>query len=492
MTDKKVKKSKTWIWIVLAVILVLAVAAALLWHFIVMENVAEMVIVEAGTVPAAEDFKLRDLDFPISYITDLSRLKLHMPGDYQVVLEYNGREYESVIRVQDTTPPAVRVQDLTTFCAIRPEAPAFVISCDDVTPCTVKYKTEPDMTMEGDQTLTISVTDAGGNETLCDVTLTTILDDTPPKILGAKDRIHYVGTDFDLMDGVVIKDDLDPDPVITTENDVNPDVPGEYTVCYRAVDKSGNEASKTVKVTVRKDINPPVIYGLYDLSVCEGGTIAYKKDIVVTDDYDEEPVLEVDSSNVDLSTPGEYTVVYTATDAAGNVTRKESKVTVCDRSSSWVDDATIEAAVEKVASQILTDDMTPEEQVRAIYNWVHRKYYTDYSDKSDWRQAGYQMIRTNVGDCFSFFSASKLLFEYCGIPNIDVHRLRLPCHTDSHFWSMVSIDGGENYYYFDATPNFAEVCLVTDEFLDYYGSWNNNFYSRDRSILPATPENPPE
>ena len=482
-----------------------------------------------------------------------------------------------ILCLHDFQPPEVTVQNLMTYCGQTPRAEDFIVSCEDAGDCTIKYQTEPNENAEGDQTVTIIVTDETGNETICTAVLTSILDDTPPVITGAQNRLHFVGTEFDPlenifvqdnidknpeitvlsdvdpdvpgeyaicyeatdfsgnmsyqiirvdvfqddtapvittaldenisdehcllhfvgtefdpMEGVSVEDDLDPAPQISEVNNVKPEVPGEYTIRYKASDASGNESFAVVKVRVIRDETPPVIYGIYDLSAYAGGTISYKKNVKVTDDYDPSPVITVDSSDVDMSTPGEYTVIYTATDASGNVTTEKAPVTVRQQNDKWVDEATIQAAVKELASRILTDDMTPREQVEAIYNWTHSRVYNGLSDKTDWRQAGYQLIKTGCGDCFSFFGASKLLFEYCGIPNIDVRRLRLPFHYSDHYWSMVSIDGGKNYYYFDATALFARVCLMTDAQIDYYSPINGYYYNRDRSVIPDTPENPPE
>ena len=134
--------------------------------------------------------------------------------------------------------------------------------------------------------------------------------------------------------------------------------------------------------------------------------------------------------------------------------------------------------------------------IEAIYKWARYGFwYSGYSEKMDWKQAGYEMITTGYGDCFSFYGATKLMFERLRIPNIDVTRISNPYRTTSHYWSMVSIDGGETYYYFDSTP-FAGVSytfiLATDADLDFFDSYIcRGYFARDRSKLPATPTTKP-
>lgn len=77
------------------------------------------------------------------------------------------------------------------------------------------------------------------------------------------------------------------------------------------------------------------------------------------------------------------------------------------------------------------------------------------------------------------------------IPNIDVQKVRNSDDDSDHFWSLVSIDGGEHYYHFDATPRSGSgdsFCLVTDAYLNAYSEKHKGSHNRDESLYPATPE----
>ena len=244
--------------------------------------------------------------------------------------------------------------------------------------------------------------------------------------------------------------------------------------------------------TFPSDTQAPEILGVKDFDVSVGDTAAYRAGITVTDDSDPEPSLEVDSSAVDLTTPGAYVLKYTATDAAGNHSTAIATVNVFEKQEDAADADAISEAADAVIAQIITDDMTTREQVFAIYDWAHTSLsYGGHSDRSDWHQAAYEMLTEGTGDCYGYFAVTKLLFEQLEIPNIDVVKVKNYDGDSEHYWSLVSVDGGENYYHFDATPRKGQLsvlCLVTDAFLDEFSARNSNCHNRDTSLYPATPE----
>ena len=240
----------------------------------------------------------------------------------------------------------------------------------------------------------------------------------------------------------------------------------------------------------REDNQAPVIQGAGDLTVHVGETAAYFRGVTVQDDRDASPTLEVDSTRVDLSSPGVYPLYYTARDASGKQTRLEVSVTVLPRETE--EDGTIDLAVEEILMGILTPDMTRRQQVEAIYTWAKEHIrYAGHTSRVDYRQAGYEAITSGEGDCYGYFAATKLMLEALEIPNVDVRKEKRSDDDSEHFWSLVSVDGGETYYHFDATPRVGqteELCLVTDLFLDSFDTFHDGCHNRDKSLYPATPE----
>lgn len=469
--------------------IMLALAALLVGWLLVFGGIEETVTVEAGNALSISDFGGAFLQAE----TDLDALPLSVPGEYPVTIRCLWRRFDCWVVVVDTIPPEGQTQSLTAFRTQLPEPEGFLVAAQDATALTVSYLQPPDASIEGSQTVTICLTDLGGNVTELEETLTLIFDGTPPTISGASDQRVYLGTVLNLMGGVTVSDDLDEDVVLTLDDSaLNWDAAGEYPVTYRAVDACGNETVVPITVTVIEDATPPQIMGVTELSIYLGSTVAYRKGIIVTDDTDPAPKLTVDTSAVDLSRAGTYPVIYTAADCVGNTTVRDTTITVSEAPRSYVEEAVILEAADALLAKIVSDDMTVREQVETIYDRLNRGfYYVNSSDKSDWMQAAYKLMQTRRGDCFSFYALSRLLFERLNIPNLTVRRLENPWRSSSHWWSMVSIDGGETWYHYDSTPHMAslmETCLVTDADLERFNQSARGYYDWDREAYPATPE----
>lgn len=235
------------------------------------------------------------------------------------------------------------------------------------------------------------------------------------------------------------------------------------------------------------DLEAPILSGVHELAVYQGSTPAYLEGITATDNRDKAPFLAVDSSGVDLTRPGTYSVTYTATDSSGNTSQQTVTVTVME----LVDLDTIYAAADAKLSQIIRENATVKQQVRDIYAWARLQLsYGGHSDRTDWRQTAYVMLTEGVGDCYGYWAVTKLLFERLEITNIDVQKVKNSEEDADHFWSMVSLDGGQTWYHFDATPRMGDgddFCLVTDEFLDAYSAAHDGSHNRDKERYPQTP-----
>lgn len=400
----------------MAVILCLLAVAALVSLLFVNRAVRKSLTVEAGTetVPAAA-FLEKETETPAYFVSDISGIDLAVPGEYPVLVGYEGRQYEAVLTVKDTVAPTGTVQNKTVHQGAALEAAVFVADIKDVTAVAVTYKTAPDFNRPGEQTVILVLTDTSGN---------------------------------------------------TTE--------------------------LTARLTVEEDTTPPVIYGVSELTAYVGEALSYKRGVYVTDDKDPAPALSVNSGEVDLSAEGRYEAVYEAVDAAGNKTSLTVPVTVMVKTASYVDEETILALADDTLSTVVKDGMSKREQVEAIYKWARNSFsYVNHSDKSDWMQGAYTMLTNRGGDCFSYYAVTKLLFERLGIDNIDVRKVKVKSSDSDHYWSLVSLDGGETWYHFDATPRVGsgdDFCLVTDEFIDAYSKKHDNSHNRDASLYPATPE----
>ncbi len=241
-----------------------------------------------------------------------------------------------------------------------------------------------------------------------------------------------------------------------------------------------------------RDDQAPSIWGARERQIYVGDTIAYREGVSVIDAVDPAPELTVDSSKVDLSTPGVYPLIYTATDANGNSSSVETTVTVLELPQGWATSEEIDQALKDLIQELKLESKTAKQQAFSIYGWCHENLkYGDHTDRANVQQAAYQMLTTRTGDCYGYFALSKALFEMLGIPNIDVVKVKNHSADSDHFWSLVSVDGGETYYHFDATPRVGQTesfCLITDEALDAYSAENKNSHNRNKELYPATPK----
>lgn len=243
--------------------------------------------------------------------------------------------------------------------------------------------------------------------------------------------------------------------------------------------------------TENHDREAPVLSGIHDFTIYQGDTISYMSGITASDETDANPTITVDNSAVDLSHPGEYAVIYTATDASGNTSQEKATVTVMEKREGFVDLDTIYATADAKLEEIIRDNATRSEQVHDVYAWARLNLsYGGHSDRTDWCQAAYVMLTEGKGDCYGYWAVTKLFFERLAIPNIDVRKVKNSADDTDHFWSLVSLDSGDTWYHFDSTPRCGDgddFCLVTDAFIDAYSDSHKGSHNRDKSLYPETP-----
>lgn len=277
------------------------------------------------------------------------------------------------------------------------------------------------------------------------------------------------------------------DVTVRFENAPDTSLAGNQQVVLLLEDLGGNIARLEATLTVVVDSQPPVITGVQDLIAYVGDTVAYRSGVTATDETDESVKLEIDSTAVDLSTPGVYTVIYRATDAAGNVTTQEAKVTVNEKRADHVDIETIYAAVDAQLARFIRADMTDREKVEAIYVWTRIHFtYGGHTDTTDYIQSAYQFLTTRKGDCYGYFALQKIMLQRLGIPTVDVKKVKNFEGDSNHYWLLVSIDKGKSYYHMDNVWS-KQLCLVTDAHLNAFSKVVKNCFNRDESLYPATP-----
>lgn len=214
----------------------------------------------------------------------------HMPGTYEVVYSFRGKEYTTTVTVQDTKAPELKVKNVEAEMNEELDAESFVDSVKDSSKVSLSI-VNPDVLKikEGVSTVEIKATDAFGNSTTKKARLTRLKDTIPPE--------------------------------------VDPSNPARVTVSLNGEWK--------------------------------------QTDLIVHDNQDPNPTITVDSSALDLSTPGSYTVIYTITDASGNKTTFNQTVDVID--------GTLGSEMEATSKVVyLTFDDGPSENTKAILDILNR------------------------------------------------------------------------------------------------------------------------
>ena len=333
------------------------------------------VTIETGSQIILDDFLSADVD-QAAFFTDITGIDTNVPGSYGLVIKFEdfGREFHQdvVLNIEDTTAPTGTAVPQTVYSGDLPEASSVVENIYDLSPVTVTYKGEPDVSQGGEYVFEVLLTDTSGNETVVEVPFT-VIDD------------HLA----------------------------------------------------------------PLIYGAHNIEAFIGDSIAYLDGITVTDDYDDEPQLTVDNSQIDMTVPGTYPVTYTACDENGNSTSVTVELNLRIRPERYYEPEVLYELCRQLNEQygIYTEDMTDIEKAFRIFNWAsHNVYYSGEADKTDWTCAAYDGLTTLHGDCYNYYAVCRAFLDMEGIPNMLVARY--PVTWSAHYWNLVYLDGA--WYHCDA------------------------------------------
>lgn len=175
--------------------------------------------------------------------------------------------------------------------------------------------------------LVYSATDSQGNVAV-EVTRTVTVVDTTLPVITLNGNIAVAlecGTPY-LDAGATVTDSCDTTVEVVVDNPVEPGVPGVYSVLYNAVDASGNAAVQRFRTVTVADTTPPAIalLGAADLTVECG--VAFNDPGAVVTDVCEGTLPAIVTGSVNTAAPGNYTLVYAASDSSGNVATTVTRV----------------------------------------------------------------------------------------------------------------------------------------------------------------------
>ncbi|MCV68883.1 DUF5011 domain-containing protein [Listeria monocytogenes] len=181
---------------------------------------------------------------------------------------------------------------------------------------------------EGTYQITYQVMDSKG--ATAEKTITVTIVNERPEITAIDQQVS-LGDTFNPLEGVSAKDKEDGDitnSIQVVSNNVDTSVEGSYQVTYSVVDSHGKAAAEvTIQVTVKNDL--PVIAAT-DKVVPANGIFTPLEGVTATDkqDGDLTSEIQVTSNDVDMTTPGTYSVTYEVTDKNGGKVAKTVVITV--------------------------------------------------------------------------------------------------------------------------------------------------------------------
>ena len=251
IASRKKRRKRLIILLTPIVIFFLAAGAYMIYRFY--ENIRPGVTLEAGSPnPTLDDFLYEHREHT-TCDTDLAGLDMRKPGEHTIGFSWGFLHTSSKLIIRDTVAPVGETKDLMVKVGENLNVDDFLVSAEDVTDLSMKFSVEPDCSKEGVQNVSITLEDAGGNVSVLPAKLTVYDEKNVPIIKGAEDRTIYVGDTISYRSGITIVDALDENPTLEIDNSsVNMDVPGVYTVTYKATDMCGRSSSVSVKVHVEE------------------------------------------------------------------------------------------------------------------------------------------------------------------------------------------------------------------------------------------------
>lgn len=233
-------------------------------------------------------------------------------GNYKATISYKDKDYDIKVKVKDTVAPKITVSDKITVQTNNPLHMSDIIT--NVTELSgnidASFKDKP-KSESTDNTESVSAT-----------------ENTESTESGSSSVIAVGGCNLKHNDEITYTKSGDYDNTITV------------------TDNAGNTSDIDIKISV---IDAPSINGISDKTVTVGDTIDYLSGVSATDGKgtDITGSIEVDSSKVDVNTPGTYQITYKVTDSYGfstgancNITVNEKKEEVADNNTSDGNDNT--------------------------------------------------------------------------------------------------------------------------------------------------------
>ncbi len=192
-------------------------------------------------------------------------------GTYPVTYYYGRQKTTIKVDVKDTKAPALDLLSIPIDAKSDLEPSVFVRSLKDADSTSLKVTKSNDKKEPGNYEATIQAIDASGNKTSKTIAYERRTDTVAPTVESVKALEIHVGKPYDWKEGIQVKDNLDPKPIIEVDEKAagfDETKAGVYEVPYHIKDHSGNTTTIKRVVHVRnsdeQDPNSKIVYLTFD------------------------------------------------------------------------------------------------------------------------------------------------------------------------------------------------------------------------------------
>lgn len=188
-------------------------------------------------------------------------------GEVEASYQYKNKTYPFTVEVKDTKGPDLVLKDIKTDTTQVVSQNDFIESVSDASEYNLRIDGDIYPGQSGKNQITITAKDSHGNTTTKTATLERTIDKKAPKIENFEEKVDLIQGDHFTVQQYKAVDDIDPDPQITVDSSqLNTDVPGNYTVNYTAIDRSGNMKTykQTINIAEDPDFGKKVCYLTFD------------------------------------------------------------------------------------------------------------------------------------------------------------------------------------------------------------------------------------
>jgi len=242
----------------------------------------------------------------------------------------DGRESEVTFEIVDNQPPTAKSKNMQLYYPDKCKISDFYTDLYDFTKADTKYVEEPDWTFEGEQEVSVKLTDTSGNSAVIKSKLLIKYDKTPPEAV-PNDMTLWLGDVCSAEE--FCKDIYDETPPVSVAFLSEPDwsLTGTQNVTIALTDTRDNSSQLTAKLTLMKDTMPPVINGAKNITVYAGDSIDYLAGVWAEDNRDGNISVSYSGDPPNTEIPGNYTVTYTSKDKSGNKSSESVTLAILER-----------------------------------------------------------------------------------------------------------------------------------------------------------------